>query len=183
MAKSGRRDRPGTHVPARTDSGPERPLLDRLLDAPHLAQAIPRLQPELLHRVIETCGLQDCAEVVALATPEQLAQVFDLDLWRAPAAGVDEELDPDRFGMWLEVLMQSGAAVAAQKLAGIDLDLVVTCLAQHLVVYDRGAVSPYTTTDGHELMPTIDVTSGLVCEVGGYVVKATRSAVWDTVVE
>src|SRR5262249_34938744 len=52
-----------------------------------------------------------------------------------------------------------------------------------LVVYDRGAVSPYTTTDGHELMPTIDVTSGLVCEVGGYVVKATRSAVWDTVVE
>ena len=183
MAKSGRRGRRQADVPARKESGPERPLLDRLLDTPHLAQAIPRLPPELLHRVIQACGLEDSADVVALATPEQLAQVFDLDLWRAPTAGVDEELDPDRFGVWLEVLMQSGVAVAAQKLAGIDLDLVVTGLAQHLAVYDRGAVSPYTTTDGHDVMPTIDVTGGLVCEVGGYVVKATRSSAWETIVE
>ena len=84
-------------------------LLARLLDTPHLAKAIPRLQPELLHRVIQTCGLEDSADVVALATPEQLAQVFDLDLWRAPTPGFDEELDPDRFGVWLEVLMHSGA--------------------------------------------------------------------------
>jgi hypothetical protein len=156
-------------------------LLARLLETPHLAKAIPRLQPELLHRVIQTCGLEDSADVVALATPEQLAQVFDLDLWRAPTAGVDEELAPDRFGVWLEVLMQSGVAVAAQKLAGIDPSLIVNCLARHLVVYDRAAVSPYTTTDGHEVTSTIDVTGA--CEIGGFVVKATRTSAWDAIVE
>ena len=182
MAKSGRRSPRRTELPARNDSGPARPLLDRLLDTPNLAQAIPRLQPDLLHRVIQACGLEDCAEVVALATPEQLAHVFDLDLWRAPTAGLDEELDPQRFGVWLEVLMQAGAAVAAQKLAGIDVDLVVNGLAQHLAVYDRGAVSAYTTTDGHEVVPAID-TSGPACEIGGYVVKATRASAWETIVE
>lgn len=156
-------------------------LLARLLDTPHLARAIPRLEPELLHRLIQACGLEDSADVVALATPKQLAQVFDLDLWRARAAGVDEELDPSRFGVWLDVLMQSGAAVAAQKLAGINLDLIVNCLARHLVVYDRAAVSPYMTTDGHEMAPTIDVNGA--CEIGGYVVKATRASAWDAIVE
>jgi hypothetical protein len=183
MAKSGRRHHRPTEVPARRDSAPERPLLDRLLDTPHLAQAIPRLQPELLHRVIQVCGLEDCADIVALATPEQLATVLDLDLWRARTAGFDEALDPDRFGMWLEVLMQSGAAVAAQKLAGLDLNLVVTCFAQHLAVYDRAAVSPYTTTDGHEMMPTIGAAGGLTCEVGGYFLRATRASAWDAIVE
>jgi hypothetical protein len=183
MAKSERRDRRGTNVPARRDAAAERPLLDRLLDTPHLAKAIPRLQPELLHRVIQACGLEDSADVVALATPQQLAQVFDLDLWRAPTAGVEEELDPDRFGVWLEVLMQSGAAVAAQKLAAIDLDLIVACLAQHLVVYDRGAVSSYMTTDGVEVTPAIDATGSLASEIGGYVIKAARASAWETVVE
>ena len=27
---------------------------------------MPRLPPELLHRVIQTCGLEDCAQLVAL---------------------------------------------------------------------------------------------------------------------
>jgi hypothetical protein len=183
MAKSGRRPSRRSQLPARADSGPERPLLDRLLDTPHLAQAIPRLQPAVLHRVIQACGLEDCADVVALATPEQLAQVFDLDLWRAPTPGVDEELDPDRFGVWLEVMMQAGAVVAAQKLAGIDIELIVAGLAQHLAVYDRAAVSPYTTTDGQEVIPSIEVTGGRVCEIGGYVVKGIRAAAWDTIVE
>jgi len=182
MAKSGR-DRRGTNVPARRDAGSERPLLDRLLDTPYLAKAIPRLQPELLHRVIHACGLEDSAEVVALVTPEQLAQVFDLDLWRSPRAGVDEELDPDRFGVWLEVLMESGTAIAAQKLAAIDLELVVACLAQHIAVFDRGAVSPYMTTDGIEVTPAIDMGDSLASEIGGYVIKARRASAWETIVE
>jgi hypothetical protein len=183
MAKSGRRPPRRTDLPGRKDAGPERPLLERLLDTPYLARAIPRLQPALLHRVIQACGLEDCAEVVALATPEQLAQVFDLDLWRAPKPSLDEELDPDRFGVWLEVLMQAGAEVAAQKLAGIDIGLIATGLAQHLSVYDRAAVSPYATTDGHEVQPAIEPSGGLVCEIGGYLVKGIRASAWETIVE
>src|SRR5204862_7537215 len=117
-------------LPMRREPPEPRGLLERILDTPHLAQVVPRLKPEVLHRVIQTCGLEDCADLVALATPDQLQAVFDLDLWRPPRPGLDEQLDPDRFGQWLEVLMESGAAVAAQKLAGVDLDLVIAALAQ-----------------------------------------------------
>src|SRR5581483_932498 len=60
-----------------------RDLLDRILDTPHLERVVPQLQPGLLHCVIQKCGLEDCGELVALATPAQLAHIFELDLWRA----------------------------------------------------------------------------------------------------
>jgi hypothetical protein len=37
----------------------------------------------VLHAVVTHCGLQDSGELLAMATPEQLAAVFDLDLWKA----------------------------------------------------------------------------------------------------
>jgi Family of unknown function (DUF6178) len=79
-----------------------RPLLDRLLNTPDLAKIVPHLEPEVVHRVIQVCGLEDCAELVALATPEQISRVLDIDLWRVPARGADEQFDADRFGTWLE---------------------------------------------------------------------------------
>src|SRR5687767_1223446 len=116
-----------------------RPLLDRILETSHLAHVVPRLPPEMLHRVIQTCGLEDCGELVALATPGQLAAVFDLDLWRSAQSGLDEQFDADRFGLWLEVLMESGATVAAQKLAAVDVDLAIAGFAQHIRVFDPAA--------------------------------------------
>ena len=62
-----------SHIPAQRDTRDPRRLLDRILDTPHLAHVVPRLQPEVLHRVIQSCGLEDCGELVALATPGQLA--------------------------------------------------------------------------------------------------------------
>ena len=99
--------------PAKRPARDPRSLLDRILDVPQLAHVVPRLQPEVLHRLIQSCGLEDCGELVALATPGQLARVFDLDLWHPGQPGLDEQFDADRFGVWLEVLMESGAAVAA----------------------------------------------------------------------
>src|SRR5919109_4584135 len=142
-----RADRPGDK-PARRDATGGHGLLDRILNTPSLEQVVPRLRPDLLHRVIQTCGLEDCGELVALATPEQLARILDLDLWRAAKAGMDEQFDADRFGVWLEVLLETGAAAAAQKLAGMDVDIVIAGLAQHALVYDIAAVTPYETTDG-----------------------------------
>ncbi len=160
----------------------QRQLLDRILDTPHLAQVVPRLQPELLHRVIQRCGLEDCAELVALTTPEQLARIFDLDLWGSAQPGRDEQFDADRFGVWLEVLMESGATLAAQKLAEIDVDLVIGGFAQHVRVFDRAAVAPYTTTDGLEIAEIRGLEETLTCDVGGYVVVARRSDSWDAIV-
>lgn len=184
MPKSVRRagGRRANALRSRTPQTDPRSLLDRILDTPHLAHAVPRLQPEVLHRVIQRCGLEDCGELIALTTPEQLARVLDLDLWRSEP-GLDEQFDARRFGLWLEVLMESGAAVAAQKLAEIDVDLVSAGLAPHVRVFDRAAVSSLTTDD-EEAEARRSLSDGLGCEVGGYLVLArdTDSTVsWDAI--
>ena len=169
-------------TPARRDSPEQRGLLERILDTPHLAHVVPRLPPEVLHRVIQTCGLEDCAELVALATPGQLARVFDLDLWKAAQPGLDEQFDADRFGLWLEVMMESGAASAAQTLAGVDVDLATAAFAQHVLVFDPAAMSPTESSDGDE-MPSVETShDGPSCEVGGYRVVGKRDDSWDAVV-
>jgi hypothetical protein len=159
----------------------ERGMLERILDTPHLEHVVPRLPPELLHRLIRTCGLEDCGDLVALATPGQLQQVFDVDLWRAPRPGLDEELDPDRFGVWLDVLLESGATVAAQKIAGTDVDLVIAALARQMLVFDAAAVASFETGDG-EVIERRRPSDGLNCEVGGYQIAAKRRDGWDSIV-
>ena len=157
--------------PARRESQDRRTVLARILDTPHLEQVVPRLQPDLLHRVILSCGLEDCSELVVLATPEQLARIFDLDLWRSAEPGMDEQFDAERFGVWLEVLAEFGASVAAQKLAGMDADLVIAGLAQHARVFD-GAVVTATHVLDHEL----------ACDIGGYRLIAKRTDSWEAIV-
>ena len=82
MAKSTLRILRRDLVAASADRDP-RPLLERILDTPHLAKAVPQLQAEVLHRVIETCGLEQCGNLLALATPQQLAAVLDLEFCSA----------------------------------------------------------------------------------------------------
>jgi hypothetical protein len=175
-------DRPSVR-PARRDATDGRHLLDRILNTPRLEHVVPRLQPDLLHRVIQTCGLEDCGALVALVTPEQLARIFDLDLWRAPQPSRDEQFDADRFGLWLEVLVETGAAAAAQKLAGMDVDLVAAGLTQHVLVYDRAAVTPYETLDGEMVDVSRAIEDGLTSDVGGYLLVARREDSWEAIVE
>jgi hypothetical protein len=157
-------------------------LLVRLLNTPDLATIVPQLQPEVLHRVIQTCGLEDCAEFVALATPQQLTRILDVDIWQAPAPGAGEVFDADRFGVWIAVLMDSGAAVAAEKLVALDIELVVAGLARHASVFDHAAVSSYTTLSGEDI-PGRAMHGDLGSEIGGYVLEAKRTSAWEPIVE
>jgi Family of unknown function (DUF6178) len=169
--------------PASRQSPDRKTLLERILDTPDLERVVPRLQPELLHRVIQRCGLEDCGELVTLATTEQLQRIFDLDLWRSAQPGQEEQFDAERFGVWLEVLVESGGAgAAAQKLAQMDADLVISGLAQHARVFDLGVVTPYRTTDGTEL-PGIREPDGVASDVGGYRLVAKRTDSWEAIVE
>jgi hypothetical protein len=155
-------------------------LLARLLNTPDLPAIVPRLPPEVLHRVIQTCGLEDCGEFVALATPAQLGRVFDLDLWRARTPGTEERFDSDRFGVWLEVLLDAGPDVAADTLAGLDLALVVGGIAQHIAVFDVVAATPYTMLDGQEMQAPMSGRTR-AAEIGGYVIETRRASAWDAI--
>src|SRR5262245_6372300 len=157
--------------------------LDRILNTPRLEQVVPRLQPDLLHRVIQSCGLEDCGDLVSLATSQQLARIFDLDLWHAARPGPDEQFDAGRFGVWVEVLVESGAEAAAQKLAGIDVGLVVAGLAKHVLVYDRAAATPYETLDGELIEVSRADDNGLTFDMRGYLVVAKRADSWEAIIE
>jgi len=157
-------------------------LLDRILSAPNLARVVPHLPPEVLHRVVQHYGLEECGELLVLATPDQLTHVFDRDLWRAPGAASFEQLDPDRFGLWVEVLVQADAIAAAILVAGMDVDLMATALAQHIRVFDHSAVAWYPTLDGElaSSTPFLDLDERV--DVGGYVVLPKREGPQDAIV-
>ena len=179
----GRLDPPSDNKPARRDGTEGNHLVGRILNTPGLEHVVPRLQPDLLHRVIQTCGLQDCSELVALATSEQLEGIFDLDLWHAGGPGMDEQFDPDRFGLWIEVLAEAGAEVAAEKLAGMHVDLVVAGLAQHMLVYDRAAVTPYETLDGELIEVSSADGDRITFDMGSYLLVAKRADSWESLIE
>jgi hypothetical protein len=114
-------------------------------------------------------GIENCGDILALATPGQLASLADLDLWRAGAPGRDEEFDAARFGVWVEVLAESGASLAAQKIASLDIDLVVAGLSHHVRVFDPAAGRG--SSDAEEV------------DVGGYVVVARRADSWEAIAD
>jgi hypothetical protein len=154
--------------------------LDRIRHATDLVTVVPQLRAEVLHHVIRTCGLEACGDLVALATPEQLTTLCDLDLWRAATAGGAEEFDAGRFGEWIETLVEHDPIVAAQKLTEMDARLVVAGLAEHVRVFDHAAIAEYTTTDGDRVAPT-GPHSRLVAQVGGFMLADRREDAWDAI--
>jgi hypothetical protein len=99
-------------------------LLARLLETPDLPRRIAALEPAALGRLIDRVGLEDAGELVAFATTEQIAHLFDEDLWTNERPGEEERFDGRRFGVWLEVMLESGDAALAQRLVELPEDLV-----------------------------------------------------------
>ena len=158
-------------------------MLARITGDSELARAVPLLRPEVLHAVITHCGLQDCGELLALATDEQLSAVFDLDLWKANRAGADEQFDVGRFCEWLEVLVDDSPAIAAERLAKMDVALVVAGLSPHLSVWDPAVFSPDGEPSGADSVSNAGRERGVHAEIGGYLVVARRPEAWDAIVE
>ena len=156
--------------------------LQRLLEGPHLARVAPHLAPEVLHGLIRHAGLEQCVDLVEALSPTQLTAVLDLDLWRAPVPGADEELDADRFAEWLEALAGHDPATAARVLARCDRSLVVTALSRFLRVHDPGVLEPTESTDDERPQDLLFAAEGVTAEVGGYIVQARREDAWDAIV-
>ena len=160
--------------------------LARLLDTPFFARVVPHLAPETLHQLIQYRGLDACGELVTSATPAQLASLLDLDLWQHAQPGRDEQFDVDRFGEWLEVLVDTGDSVAARTVAALDTHLVIVGLCRYLRVFDPGIFEPTAQsddelTDRHEAMRE-GGGEWIECEVGGYLVRGRRTDAWDAIV-
>jgi hypothetical protein len=161
--------------------------LARILDTPSLARLVPHLAPQTLHQLIQFRGLDACGELVTSATPAQLASLLDLDLWRHAQPGRDEQFDIDRFGEWLEVLVDTGESVAARTVAALDTHLVIAGLSRYVRIFDPGTFEPTDTNDDepmdrHEMMNSERSGDASECELGGYLVRARRADGWDAIV-
>ena len=150
------------------------------VDVSQLVRVAPHIAPEALHQLIRHRGLDVCAEIVAAATPTQLASVLDLDLWRSAQPGHDERFDKERFGEWLELLVDAGGTVAARTVAAMDEHLVVAGLSRYVRVFDVATMC--TTVDGELLDLDEPAHEGAECEVGGYLVRGITADAWDAIV-
>src|SRR5436309_15143573 len=180
MSKIMNRDR------APRDGGSVEHRLARLLDTASLARVVPHLAPETLHQLIQYRGLDACGELVTSATPAQLTSLLELDLWRHAQPGRDEQFDVDRFGEWLEVLVDTGDSVAASTVAALDKQLVIVGLSRYLRVFDPGTFEPTESSDDepidhHEMMNSETCGDVLECEVGGYLVRARSTHACDAI--
>ncbi len=169
------------------DGGSVEHRLARLLDTPFLERVVPHLAPETLHQLVQFRGLDACGELVTSATPAQLTSLLDLDLWRHAQPGRDEQFDVNRFGEWLEVLVNAGDSVAARTVAAIDTHLVIAGLCRYLRVFDPGTFEPTASSDDepmdrNEMMNSAKSGDVLECEVGGYLVRARRTDAWEAIV-
>jgi hypothetical protein len=127
-----------------------RTLLARVLESPELPTQIQALPGPVLGKLIAHVGLEDAGELVALATTEQLAQVFDEDLWQSPAIGQDERFDSERFLVWLSILLEAGERSVAARLAELPQDLLTLAFQRHVLVLSEDELRAELTAEDDE---------------------------------
>jgi len=157
-------------------------LLEHVLDNPGLVEAVRELPPAALGRLVDHVGLEDAAELVALATTAQLEGVFDEDLWRAERAGDDPRFDPARFGLWLEVLLEAGEKVVIDRLCELPEDFVILAVARLVFVIDMDELGRELSEDEETLELTekaLDSTMAEEWEEFRLISRAPRT--WDAV--
>jgi hypothetical protein len=126
-------------------------LLMRILDQPELVAAVRELPAPVLGALIDRVGLEDAGELVALASTEQLHGVFDQDLWRAAAPGEDEQFRPERFALWLEIMLEGGEGFLIEQLCGLPRDLVTLAVHRLVLVVDMDSLWRSVTEPSEDL--------------------------------
>nr|HOO91774.1 DUF6178 family protein [Syntrophales bacterium] len=159
-------------------------LLHHILDLPELPAIVEHLDSGVLTKLIRHIGLEESAQIVSLATTEQLKAVLDEDLWRSEIPGRDEMFDAERFSLWLEIMMENGSTFAARKIRELDEDLLVLGLCRLVLVvgnHDPALLfdDDWEPDNGSVLEKVLD--GSLNQEFGDYLVIAKRESNWDTV--
>ena len=158
-------------------------LLQRLLETPTLEADVRALAPNELLGLIQRVGLEDAGELVAFATTEQLAEIFDEALW-APSsiAGEDPTFDADRFLDWLAVMFEAGDAFVANKLAELPEDLVTLAFHRQVLVLDLESLMAELEEDEDDVSAAEKaLASCLSEELDGFEIISRRHDGWDAV--
>jgi hypothetical protein len=112
--------------------------LDLILSAPDPRALVRALPPQELYLTILDVGMEDSAELVAMATPQQFVHFLDAGCWPKR----DAPPDPRKLLKWL-TLARQGAAMGdngtrrfREKLAALDSELFSLLLRFELTVHE-----------------------------------------------
>ncbi|MBS2020218.1 MAG: hypothetical protein JST00_45585 [Deltaproteobacteria bacterium] len=157
-------------------------LLARILETPDLAAQVQALPAPALARLIDRVGLEDAGEIVALATTQQIADVWDEDLWRSDRVGEDPHLDGDRFVAWLGVMREAGDRIVAQKLAELPEELVTLAIYGQVLVLATSDLAADLGEGGEEADAVEKALSDQLSEeLDEYVLVSRHHEGWDDV--
>jgi hypothetical protein len=161
--------------------------LTRLLETPDLVAQVRGLPAPALAKLVRHVGLEDAGELVALATPAQLTALLDDDVWAAPRPGERETLDPRRFALWTEILLESGAREAAAKLAALDETFLAAALSRLLRVFDSDFLGAYYAeadeADADRALFEKALEGSHVHEFDAWLVAARSEDGWDALID
>lgn len=101
-----------------------------LFDLEQPQEVIPLLPVQDLLFAIESIGLSDATDLVALCSPEQVQAFLDLTVWRGL------ELEPVKLKEWLQVLLDLDGSDLIRHLRGLDPELIQASLRHLCAVVD-----------------------------------------------
>jgi hypothetical protein len=157
-------------------TGSANKLMTRILERSELAAAVRELSAPLLGQLIDHVGLEDAGELVALASTQQLASVWDRDLWTRDDLDAPERFDPDRFALWLAVLLETGEQQLVERLRAQPIDLLTLALHRLVRVVDQ---VQWSRMFAHELED--EEAGGLSAPWHELVLIARDAQAWDAV--
>jgi Family of unknown function (DUF6178) len=105
--------------------------MEALLAADDPEAAVAALPATELYQILTDVGLGEAAELVALATPEQLRGCLDIDVWDR------DHLQLAALTPWLQALVETGYEKLAEVWEKLDPELTALILQRHARIYDR----------------------------------------------
>jgi hypothetical protein len=104
---------------------------DLILSAPNAQRLVRSFAAESLFHTLKEVGLEDGAELLSLASGEQVCALVDLDCWKK------DRLDTAMLLDWLEVIVEAGGRAVGELLHSIDRELLVLLLKRFIRVHRR----------------------------------------------
>jgi hypothetical protein len=108
---------------------PARQKRDLILSAPEAERLVRSFSPETLFYTLKEIGSADSSDLLAMAAPEQVKGLFDLDCWQK------DRVDFGRMREWIEAMADGGRRRLAEALMELDIELVALLLRRYLRVH------------------------------------------------
>ncbi|WP_305042706.1 DUF6178 family protein [Geoalkalibacter sp.] len=99
-----------------------------ILAARDAEELVRRLPSQEVYLLIKELGIEDCIELLALATTEQMTTFFDLDLWRGQSLAARPTLE------WLAMLLETGEEKVAATATEMDFELLTLMMRQFITI-------------------------------------------------